>query len=261
VRELTSRQTGLRPRDDDDPVEWITSTRCRGGGAWRSLPPVHPARSQFPVHEIVDQVPAGIAYIQLSLHALTSTVTALTAEFGLEDDRAQELEGTLNREFATRATMLPNGGHTIWRAEDQKAWAVEEWRASLRKEAADWLAERFPGSFHRLAPGQLPAIEFLLTGRHRPWEPDTGSGTPGWARLLDLSGSHGYWQCATIPGLRLRERLDSGLRPGQRHRLVLAGLEREFIADPAGGTGDFHTLREAIYLLGLSVTVLWPGGA
>jgi hypothetical protein len=28
VRELTSRQTGLRPRADDDPVEWITSTRC-----------------------------------------------------------------------------------------------------------------------------------------------------------------------------------------------------------------------------------------
>jgi hypothetical protein len=197
-------------------------------------------------------VPAGIAYIQLSLHALTSTVTALTAEFGLEDDRARGLESILNQQFATQAKLLPNGGWTILRVEDQKAAAIEEWRISLRQDAAGWLAKRFPGSFHRLAPGQVPAIEFLLTGQHRPWEP----GTPGWARMLDLSDSHGYWQCATIGSLRLRERRSSGLRLGQRHRLVLAGLEQEFIADPAGGAGGNRSLPEAIYLLGFSVTEL-----
>jgi hypothetical protein len=74
--------------------------------------------------------------------------------------------------------------------------------------------------------------------------------------MLDLSGSHGYWQCATTPSLRLQERRDSGLRPGQRHRLVLAGLEQEFIADRASGTGGSHSLPEAVYLLGLSVTGL-----
>jgi len=256
VRELTSRQSGMRPQADDDPVEWITSTRRGGGGAWRSLPSVRPAGSPFPVNEIVDQVPAGIAYIQLSLHALTSTVTALTAELGLEDDQAQGLEGILNQEFATRAEMLPNRGHTILRVENQKATAVEEWRTSFRQEAADWLATRFPGSFHRLASGQLPSVELLLPGQHRPWEPDASSGTPGWARMLDLSGSHGYWQCATIPSLRLKERRDSGLRPSQRHRLVLAGPEHEFIADPADGSGGNRSLPEAIYLLGLSVTEL-----
>lgn len=254
VRDLTSRQRGIRWGADDDPVEWITSTRRRGGGAWRSLPPVRPRGSQFPVDEIVDQVPAGIAYVQLSLHALTSTVTVLTAQLGLEDDRAHGLEGILNREFATRVEMLPDHGHAILRVEEQKVAALEEWRASLRQEAADWLAERFPGSFHRLASGQLPTIEFLVTGQYRPWEPDTGAGTPGWARMLDLGGWHGYWQCATIPSLRLRERRDSGLRPGQRHCLVLAGREQEFVADSAGGPGGIHILSEAIYRLGLTVT-------
>jgi hypothetical protein len=254
MSDLTSRQRGLGPRADDDPAEWIASARRRGGRAWRSLPPVRPRRSQFPVDEIVDPVPAGIAYIQLSLHALTSTVTVLTAQFGLEDNRAQGLEYILNREFATRAEMLPNSGYTILRVEQQKAAAVEEWRASLRQEAAGWIAERFPGSFHRLAPGQLPTIEFLLTGQYRPWEPHKGAGTPGWAGMLDLSGSHGYWQCASIPSLRLGERRDSGLRPSQRHRLVLAGLKREFVTEPVGAPGSIHILPEAIYQLGLTVT-------
>jgi hypothetical protein len=243
VRELTSRQ------DDDDLVEWITSTRRRGGGAWRSLTLARPAGSP-------DQVPAGIAYIQLSLHALTSTVTVLTAGFVLEDDRAQGLEGILNQEFATQAEILPDGAHRILRVENQKASAVEEWRTSLRQEAAAWLAKRFPGSFHRLAPGQPPAIELLLTSQHRPWEPDAGLGTPGWIRMLDLDGLHGYWECATIPSLRLQERRDSGLRSGQRHRLLLAGLEQEFLAHPAGGTGGSRSRPEAIFLLGLSLTGL-----
>lgn len=73
--------------------------------------------------------------------------------------------------------------------------------------------------------------------------------------MLDLSGSHGYWQCATIPGLRLRQRRESGLPSGQRHRLVLAGIEQEFLADPAGTGGD-DSLPQAIALLGLTMTRL-----
>jgi hypothetical protein len=130
--------------------------------------------------------------------------------------------------------------------------ATEEWRTSLRQEAVGWLAERFPGSFDRLAPGQLPTIEFLLTDQLWPWEPDRGAivlpnleeGDPlDWAEILDLKNSREYWQCTTIPSLRLQERSDlvpftwplpSGIRLGQRNRLVLAALEREFIADPTG---------------------------
>jgi hypothetical protein len=106
--------------------------RRRGGRAWRSLPPVRARRSQFPVEEIVDQVPAGIAYVQLSLHALTSTVTVFTAQFGLEDDRAIGLEGILNREFTTRAGMLPNHGYTILGVEQQEAALGEQRNSQSR---------------------------------------------------------------------------------------------------------------------------------
>ena len=248
VRELTSRQHEMRRAVVGDPVEWITSTRRRGRGGWRSLPTVRPAGYRFPVDDVVDQVPAGIAYIKLELRTLTSTVTALTAAFGLDHDRAQGLDGILNKELPA-PEELPNRRRVI-PAEDRKASAVEEWRTSLRQEAAGWLAERFPGSFHRLAPGQLPAIEFLLTGQHRPWDRDANPGTIYWAELLDLRPWRGYWQCTTIPSLRLQERPDSVLRPAQRHRLVLAGLEQEFRADPATGfTSDPSIDREFPSLL------------
>jgi hypothetical protein len=255
VRELTSRQSGARAADDD-PVEWIISARRRGGGAWRSLPYVQPTASPLAIDEIVDRVPPGTKYVRLSLHILTSTVTALTAEFGLDDDRAHGLERILNQKFAARAKILPGGGHTILDVERQKASATEEWRMSLRRDAAAWLATRFPGSFDRLAPGQLPAVELLLTGKHRPWEPAATSATPGWARMLDLGGSLGYWQCTTVPALRLEQRRDDGIRPGPRHRLVLAGLEQELLAHYANATGRSPSLQEVIFTLEEHVTAL-----
>ncbi len=256
ARELAVRQPGLQT-DDDDLAGWITLSRRRGGGAWRQLATVYPPNSQpFFVDEVTDQIPAGIAYIQLSLHALTSTVTVLTAGFGLDDDRARGLEDVLNQEFITRAKMLPDGGHTILNVERQKAAAVEEWRTSLRQEAADWLAERFPGTFHRLAPGQLPAMELLLTGRHHPWDPAGTTGTPGWARMLGLGGSHGYWQCTSSRCLRLQVRDDEGLRPGPRPLLMFAGLEQELVAHYAGSTGDSRSLLEVIISLEEAATAL-----
>jgi hypothetical protein len=233
VRELTSKQTepGLE-RVFGDPVEWITSDRRRAGSAhWRRLPTVRPTSSGSR-SDVVDQMPTGIGYIQLNLRTLTSTVTALIAEFGLDNDRTQELEGILNREPPTLPPPYPEGLRSS--LEDLRVPAVEEWRTCVRRDAASWLAKWFPGSFHRLAPGHLPAIEYLLTNQFRPWEPGVGSSTPDWAEIFDLDvGWRGSWQCVKIPSLRLQERFDTSSQPGQRHRLVLAASEQEFIADLA----------------------------
>jgi hypothetical protein len=189
------------------------------------LPAGSRLRDELGLPKVVDQVPAGIEYIRLKLRGLTSTVTALTAQFGLDEHRAQGLEDIANRRDPSMGSydmILP----------------AEEWRTSLRQEAADWLVKWFPGSFQRLAPGELPTIEFLLTGQLQPWEPPSepfaDSGTPDWAGILDLKGDRGYWRCATIPSLRLQQRYESITRLDQRNRLVLAALEQEFTADPAG---------------------------
>jgi hypothetical protein len=120
----------------------------------------------------------------------------------------------------------------------RKTGAADEWRAALRREAANWLAERFPGAFHRLAPGQLPTIELLLTGQYYAWEPIAREPisqetiaqrprTPEWTGILDLLG-FGYWQCLTVPALRLSER-HARARKSDQHTLVLSAPENDLI--------------------------------
>jgi hypothetical protein len=110
VRELTSKLRGRQPRNYDDSVESIISDRRRGGGGWHSLPLVRPSGSLPYGDEVDDQVPAGIEYIQLKLHSLTSTVTALTAQFGLDDVRAHGLERILNQELLPSGNRCPEVG-------------------------------------------------------------------------------------------------------------------------------------------------------
>jgi hypothetical protein len=280
VRQLTRRRRGRRSHSYD-PVEWINSDRRRGGyNGSRDLPTVRPAETTRGTRagnfegalawlengEVVDEVPPGIRFIRLELRTLTSTVTALTAQFGLDDDRALGLGGAAFLELGNFWKGMEGPVSEMWEGGPYVAGAkerpAEEWRTSLRQEAADWLAKWFPGFFHRLAPGQLPAIEFLLTGQLRPWEEFRDplvNGPPDLAKVLDLKYSSRYWQCATIPSLRMQERPEfSGFswEPeswlGQRHRLVLAALRgsyQEFMADQGGtwATNSFdHSVRELL---------------
>jgi hypothetical protein len=221
----------------------VRAARRRGGGAWQTLPYVLPPDSnRFWPDRIVDALPNGIAFARLGIYTLTSTVTAVTTMFLLEEEHSRVLGSIVDQDRSFRTRLLPHGGVAFSDVRQQRQEAVDAWRAQLRDDAARWLAARLPGSFHRLAPGQLPAIELLLTEQQRPWEEPAGQQRGrGWTELLDLEGFDGYWQCADPSWLRLRERRFHGRRPGQRHILTLAGLRPEFLETrppPPTGTGQ-----------------------
>ena len=176
-------------------IEWINGARRRGGGAWRSLPYVFPADSKlFWPGGIIDALPEGIAFAHPSISTLTSTITAVTVTFKLDEEYSRALGPIINEDRSTQTELRPQGGFAIRGVRWQKREAVDAWRARLRDEAARWLAERLPGSFHRLAPGQLPTIEFLLTERQPPWGKlaEGARGKHGWTQLLDLEDFDGY---------------------------------------------------------------------
>lgn len=244
-----------------DIVEWVKDARRRGGGSWRMLSNVLPAGSGvLSPDRITDDLPGGVASVTLGIYTLTSTVTAVTAAFRVREEHAGELLAIVNQDVSTRSTLLPGGSYKISDVRWQKRAAAERWSENLRGEAARWLAERLPGSFHSLDPGQPPTIELLLTEQQRPWDrPAAGTaGSRGWTHLLDLEDLDEYWQCITMPWLRLRERRFHGWNPGPRHLLTLAGLRPDLLAafPAAHAATENAMLDQAIYLLHLHVVPL-----
>ena len=237
--------------DRGDLVEWVQGTRRQGGGSWRILPIVRPSGGPHSPGDIEDVLPVGITSVTWGIYTLTSTVTAVTAAFHLQEDRAEELQCIVNEDVSTRASVLPDGGYQISDVRWQKQQSADRWRDSLRSDAAGWLADRLPGSFHRLVPGQLLTIELLLTEKQRPWdEPISGpGGTRGWMQVLDLVGRVGYWQCTSVPGLRLRGRRIHRWDRSRRNVLTLAALRDEFLGTGSRDQDASGAQDEAIYSL------------
>lgn len=246
-----------------DIVEWLQDARRRGGGAWRMLPNVTSADAGIRTSDwIVDNLPEQVASVTWGIYALTSTVTAVTALFRLKEDHPAGLQRIVDQDVSTRATITPQGGYTVSDVRWQKQQAADKWREDLRAGASAWLADRLPGSFHRLRPGQLPAIELLTTERQLPWDEREARPQPrrGWTQLLDLESYDGYWQCTAIPWLRLRERRSRGWGSSPRHMLTLGALRQGLLslstsARTATQQPDF-ALEEAIYLTNFYVVPL-----
>jgi hypothetical protein len=119
IRDLMSSAANRTlPPSGSDPLEWITSTRRRGGGAWRTVGVVVPKGSAgLGANRLQDQLPPGVASVSLALYSLTRSVTVLTAGFRLQNERAWGLESILNRDFVTRAERLRPRPHSHGRAE------------------------------------------------------------------------------------------------------------------------------------------------
>jgi hypothetical protein len=246
VSELIARTPS---RQDDTRSRWrvlvesITSDRRTGRySGWEQLPTVRPEGSQLRDDEVADQVPAGIRYILLEVRTLTPTVTVLTAQFGLDDDRARGLENILIQKPPDLVEGYAEKYILIQESTNTTEADIKKWQRDLREGASGWLANQFPGSFARLAPGQLPTIDLLLTGQLRPWEPNPDSDRAAWAEVLDLGGLRGYWQCTTVPSLRLQEIISvDWFNPDQRHCLVLAAPKQELTAEREAAFPDAYS--------------------
>jgi hypothetical protein len=240
-----------------DIVEWVKDARRQGGGSWRMLPNVWPAgTAPRSANWITDDLPVGITSVTWGIYTLTSTVTAVTVMFRVEERHAGELQRIVNKDASSRAVLLPGGSYTVSDVRSQKQQAADRWRENLRADAARWLARRLPGSFQDLAPGQLPTIELVLTERQYPWDEPIGHpAVAGWMQLLDLENLEGYWQCGAISWLRLRERQFHSWTRGQRHLYTLAGRRPDLlsVSRAAHSAAQRDALNEALHLLHLHI--------
>jgi hypothetical protein len=174
---------------------------------------------------------------------LTSTVTVLTAAFRLDKDSERRLEAILSEDQATEARFDKRGEFTVVNVARQKLEAADEWRRTLRKNAAQWIEERFPGFFCGVAPEQLPTISLLLTANYAPWQVAPAGTAPTWAHILDIASGDGdgYWQGNKTHPLRLNH----ATRSKQRHSLMIAACESDLL-NPGDGDDKIGTLGGAL---------------
>jgi hypothetical protein len=250
---------GLRPFALKEPgqpaglgiMHWVHQARRGGGFSDRRLPRVYDKRrsaGRFVGDGLLDRLPPGIDTVDVTLYAVTSSVTALVAYFQLDADAAQGLGQILNRDVPTRVTRY-HGGMYVASSPFWLKWReIEAWRGGLREAAAAWLAQRLPGFFHSVG-AQLPTLELLLTERQRPW--DENAVREQWLDLLDLKEFDGYWRCEQVPGLRLRERMT--MREGLQvhHLATLASTRAEFLEAFPGSSHGYGTddLQAAVRMM------------
>ena len=254
---LARKPAGLSPVSGIELAEWIRSSRQeRRLNSVRHIGYVAPKGIDIGP-KIEAEVPSGIEHVHLSVQMLTPTVTMLTAAFRLQDDRARGLEAILNRDITSRTEKSENG-YSLLTVGLQKDRATDQWRADLRREAAAWIAKYFPGSFHRLAPGQLPTIELLITRHYQPWEPASDpSEIPGWAGILDIGGWLEYWQCTGRSSFRLGERHIRSQNLDLRHALVLATAKEPPPGKESPDAGEGASILPTLNSLAMGLLARW----
>ena len=229
---LAGLLNGLPPliakADDPNPergdfADWVQAARRQGGGSYRMLPEVLPPGSPHLSTQIIDFLPAGITSVTLGIYTLTSTVTAVTAAFHVQEDHAQELQRIINQDVSTKAIPRANGGYSISGVRSQKEQAADGWRESLRTETANWLAARLPDpstnsgpASHQSSnyssptskgPGKSRQIQEAYAAGHssstlKTWNP-TGSATAcpgsGSANATSTAGTPANRTCSSLP--------------------------------------------------------------
>ena len=256
VPRLVENSYRMSPSAKQNVVRWVHACRRQESTMWGQpsqiqLPPVvrvNPAIEQpnspmtAPIWMgnayIHDDMPDGIEQIEIKMHALTATITAVTAAFYLNEEGSRGLEEIVNGDMTTVLTPIPlEGGSffaTITDVSTLKKQAADDWRARMSADGAQWLAKWLPGSFHRETHSQLPTIELLLTEQQRPWA------KPGkdrdkdrdWQFILNLSEYEVYWQ-SNSNCLRLEEHpYDNG-----RNVITIGALRSEFFSPTPVGFG------------------------
>jgi len=243
--------------EKQDVMRWLYACRrqesvTRAQPSRRTLPPVvrvDPAKEQpnsrmttpiwFHHKYIHDDIPEGIEQVDIEMHALTTTITTITAAFYLNEDRSSGLEEVVNRDVTTKLTPVPVEGGSyqgaVTTVSALKRQAADVWRERMSSDGAQWLAKWLPGSFHRETHGRLPTIELLLTEQQRPWAKPSKDRNEDrdWQFILNLSEYEVYWQ-SDSNCLRLHEHsYDRG-----RNLLTFGALRSEFFSQPSTGFGD-----------------------
>jgi hypothetical protein len=224
--------------EDKDYSVWLTDQRARTTEASAEIAMITPEKPQG-LYGKKGPLPGEFRAINLTLYAVTPSLTALVACFVVKDETARQLSTVLRTDAHTTGTRR-KGIVTVVSAEGNKTLAACRLRQDLQRSAALWLARYFPGvftrgpRFARLIPprwrarngilrGSLPVAELIVLDDTHPREALSKEAVQiKYVRMLGI-GSYPSWSSDAIDPLLISE--PSGLRNNltpSRHTLTLA---------------------------------------
>ena len=242
---LVERGWDLSRGRQTDLVEWIAGARTGGSGAWQSVGFVRRRGEGFA--DLRDDLPKGIRAADLTLTAVTPSVTVLTGCFFLDDDAASSYHNTLAHEYVTTLKPMERDegrplarlwwrirygpgwlmvrGHRVQSPQFARRDAARDNVTNTRNSCRDWLRDRFPGSFSRAS--DPPGAVLLMTEIAKPNQEESLA----WMRAAGIGRSWEAWQTEELPDCSLT-------LPGYRFEdvphLLKFSLRREDAADWKG---------------------------
>ena len=190
-----------RSMDPEDPVSSLRSGPY--GGGWTRLRTLLPKEPQFNMFDAAraDQLPDGVASLQLWLWSVTPSLTVLVVGAEWDENYGDALDRIAKTEYPSMA--VPSGnGYQMYSPAFRTRLEAETCRRRMRKQLSSWLAERLPGAFTDLnAP--LPFVDVITAAIACPFTEDTFSELWDYRELLGLDRPFATGTSPSLPGWTL----------------------------------------------------------
>ncbi|MEE9877482.1 MAG: hypothetical protein PBU97_13395 [Stenotrophomonas maltophilia] len=197
--------------EKDSVLRWVRERRSIGAEAWLNVGPVlgKERRGNAPLIHNFATLPAGVESLTVSVHQITSSLTAMLVGFELGESLTLRYASELNQDHTTylRRSFRSRRSIESIGPENQKREAIEVARRDLRRMVGHWFGQNIPGFFSGLnRPEKFPTME-LLTSQNGPifHEPEHSprNGFLGWRWALANVSRHETWAYKDMPELQL----------------------------------------------------------
>lgn len=170
--EAALRKNGWDVRQRFSPIDernHVMLARSRSGGGsmwWNLINVVRHDRNWFGMDAVRERIPPEFDYIELKAVQVGQGLTAVVAEFHLQDEAAQALDVEWHKQHEPLLLWerpRPRSLDRHWATIHQ----VQLARRSMHYAARDWLTARLPGFFARMERPQ-PLLELMLFDKLDP---------------------------------------------------------------------------------------------
>jgi hypothetical protein len=146
---------------DDDPLDWIESTRKINSGGWRNLGFVSRTRGKFFRHTILRDLPEEFKYARFQILSITPSLSALVGCFYFDDSAKESYNDIARLHLLPYGIPRLDGTISIREPHYIKLEILQNLREKWRNRIAEFLSHRFGTFLASYEANLLPTIDLV----------------------------------------------------------------------------------------------------